>query len=673
MNPRVRRLFIAAFVIALCGLHTWMAASVSRVFSTTFDEIAHLTAGYTYWIHNDYRFQPENGNLPQRLAALPLLARDVAFPSTSGETWRTANVWRLGYRFFYESNNDLPSLLAAGRTMTAMLSGLLCACIFLWTRTLFGKRAAWLALLFAAFCPSLLAHGGLITSDTAAALGFLVATLAWWRLLHRISASRLLSAGLTAGFLAVSKYSVVLFAPLAAFLLLARLVHSTPLPVMLGACTTRISGLNRLPTLFGASVFSIGLCVTVIWAAYGFRYSAAPSNAPSDATFSRSWDYVLLNIHQPSQISSDPDHLDLTPGPVQHFVGWARDNRLLPEAWLYGLTFVETHSRGRMAYFSDEYRVTGWPSFFPTAFLVKTTLPALALIVLGMAGIALTPGRERRRRFYRLIPLLALVALYAGFSVTSKLNIGHRHLLPLYPALCVLAAGGAALLIRRHRAWLAVFATLTLWHVADSLRIRPDYLAYFNPIAGGPTQAHRLFVDSSLDWGQDLPRLKTWLDENAGDEHVYLSYFGTGSPLHTGIRATRIGDASFDLGPRSTVPELQPGLYCISATMFSQVYTGRMKPWSTENERDFQLLRRWLAHLRAQPAGSPPTWLDRSPLSVADTTRRLEDYELLLFARLCNVLEARQPVAHIGYSLRVFRLTSADLSGFFTSSVIAPP
>ncbi len=643
-----------------------MAASVSRTFSTTFDEIAHLTAGYTYWTHGDFRFQPENGNFPQRLAALPLLARNITFPPASGDTWRTANVWRLGYTLFHESGNDLPTLLAAGRTMNALLSGVLCFFIFLWTRLLFGTRAAWLALLFAAFCPALLAHGGLITSDTAAALGFTAATLAWWRLLHKISVPRLLAAGLAAGFLAIAKYSVVLFAPIATILLLARLLRPAALPLVFGSTVIRLAGWRRVPALAVSTTVALAICVTVIWSAYGFRYSAAPPEAPADAAFAQSWDYVLLETPGPAPALSDTDHIDLTPGPIQHFVGWAREYRLLPEAWLYGLTFVETYSRGRMAYFSGEYRLTGWSSFFPTAFLVKTTLPALVLLCLGFIGLALTAVRRRRVWLYRLLPLLVLLAIYTGFSLTSKLNIGHRHLLPLYPALYILAAGGALLLARRHRAWLVVFVALSLWHVTDSLRARPDYLAYFNPIAGGPGQADRLFVDSSLDWGQDLPRLKTWLDQNAGDVPVYLSYFGTGSPAHTGIRATRIGDARFDLSPRHTVPELQPGFYCISATMFSQVYTGRMKPWSAQNERDFQLLRRWLVHLRAQRSGSPPTWLDGSALSAADTSQRLDDYELLLFARLCHFLESRQPSARIGYSIRVFTLTADDLSAFFS-------
>lgn len=665
MNTRARRLALFAAVAMLCTLHTWMAASVSRTFSTTFDEIAHLTAGYTYWTQGDYRFQPENGNLPQRLAALPLLWQDTNFPAPEGEAWRTANVWRIGHVFFHESGNDLPAMLAAGRAMNALLSGLLCLVVFLWTRNLFGPRAALLALLLACFSPTLLAHGGLITSDTAAALGFAVASLAWWRLLHRVSPARIVAAGLAAGLLALSKYSVVLFAPMAMLLTLLRLGRDAPLPFICGSRITRINGWQRLPALAAVSLVAAGICITVIWAGYGFRYSATPPDAPAGAIFAQTWDEVLLNNPGPDAALSEGDRIDLTPGPIQHFVRWARDHELLPEAWLYGLTFVEKHSRGRMAYFAGEYRLTGWRSFFPTVFLLKTTLPSLALIALGLAGLAAIPRERRCVWLQRIASLLVLVAVYSIFSILSALNIGHRHLLPIYPALFVLAGGGL-LLVRRHQGWALVLVALLIWHTRESLTIRPDYLAHFNPLAGGPENARRLFVDSSLDWGQDLPRLRAWLDANARDERVYLSYFGTGSPTHAGIHATRIGDALFDPEARSSVPRLEPGIYCISATMFSQVYTGNMRPWSPQNERDYGVLVRWLEHLHSSPAGASPTWLDGSSLSTAQTTNRLVDYEALLFARLCHFLESREPDAQVGHSIRVFKLTDADLADFMT-------
>jgi hypothetical protein len=645
-------------VMALCALHVWMAASVSRTFSTTFDEIAHLTAGYAYWTTGDYRFQPENGNLPQRLAALPLLTQGVKFPPADGYNWKMANVWLIGSDFFYKNGNNLPAMLAAGRTMNALLSGILCFLIFIWSRALFEQRAALLSLMLAVFSPALLANGGLITSDTAAALGFTVASLAWWRLLQHVTIGRLLAAGLGAGLLAISKHSVVLFAPMALLVLGVRLMRTKPLVVSFSKHHFRLAGWKRLPALAGVSAIALGLCITVIWGTYGFRYQASPPDAQAGASFVQSWDEVLLKNHPPPPSHAAPDTINLQPGPVQYFVAWSRAHRILPEAWLYGLSFVEINARGRMAFFAGEYRLTGWRSFFPTLFLLKTTIPALTLMALGLAGLASVPANRRHIWLYRVSPLIVLLVVYWTFSIQSKLNIGHRHLLPTYAALFILA-GGSTLLLRWHKAWCLPLVLLLVWHGRESLAIRPDYLAHFNPLGGGPKQAYHLFVDSSLDWGQDLPRLHTWLEKHTTGERIYLSYFGTGDPKHEGIDAIRIGDPFY---PELNVSVLKGGVYCLSATMFSRVYSPIRGPWSEKDEIAYQLFSTWLRHLRSLPAEAPPTWMDGTALDTNETSARLANYDSLRFGRLCHFLQSRPPNDRIGYSILIFRLSEEDVS-----------
>ncbi|MCD6051383.1 MAG: hypothetical protein K0Q55_2787 [Verrucomicrobia bacterium] len=668
MNARCRRGWFGVLALVLCGLHAWMAASVTRTFSTTVDEVVHLTSGYAYWTSQDFRLQPENGNFPQRWAAIPLLGEDIRFPEKSGSSWKTADTWRLGHDFFYNQDNDLPSMLAAGRAMIAVLSALLCLVVYLWSRDLFGSRAGWIALILAVFSPTLLAHGGLITSDTAAALGFSVAVLSWWRLLHRPSIGRFVVAGLCVGLLAISKYSVVLFAPISVLLATIRLTRARPFRIRLRHLEIVLTGWKRIPATLMLLIGTASICALVIWAAYGFRYNAAPASAADDAGFNRPWSGVLLEI-PPSTTrmiladgsSVDTGEINHAPGPLQHIIRWTRDHRLLPEAWLYGLAFVEINARGRLAYFAGEYSMTGWRSFFPTAFAVKTTLPALGLMVLG--GITLlTAGRHKRVWIYRLSPLLVLLAVYWAFSIQSRLNIGHRHLLPIYPALFVLASG-SALLIPNRKAGAVLIIALLAWHGRESVATRPDYLAYFNPIAGGPQQAHRLFVDSSLDWGQDLPRLREWLERNAQGEKVFLSYFGSGSPKHEGIdQAVRIGDGYFDWYSRPTPPPLSGGTYCISATMFRRVYTHVRGPWSASYENTYQRMLKWLRHVNSRAAGAPITDLDGTLLTPDVVKDKLMIGEHLMFGRLCHFLQLREPDARAGHSFLIYRLSDNEVA-----------
>ncbi|MEI6862450.1 MAG: hypothetical protein WCL04_09395, partial [Verrucomicrobiota bacterium] len=646
----------------------WMAASVSENYDTTADEVSHLAAGHDYWANAAYNLQPENGNFPQRWAALPLAALTHNFPSPEDPAMKGGDVWRAGFDYFYRLGNAPDALLAAGRAMIALLGCAVAAAIFFWSRSLFGEAGGFVSLLLAVFCPVMLAHAGLATSDMAATLGFIVALLAWWRLLHCVSAGRVLAAGGALGLLAVAKFSCVLFAPMAALLLGARLLRRVPLPVAFGGWRVRLRGARQAAALAGGGLVAVALAVAVIWASYGFRYAALPPGMPGG--FLQEWDRVLMTT--PSALQVDmadrlppQETVQMVPGAVQKFVAFARDHRLLPEAWLYGLAFVERSSRFRMAYFAGEYRLTGWWEFFPAAFLLKTTLPALGLLLLAAFVPLWGPHAPCGRLAWRLLPLLVLLGVYWTFALTSHLNIGHRHLLPTYPALYILLGitGWAAMRAPRGRRALGAAVALALgWHAGESLRARPGYLASFNELAGAPENTHRLFVDSTLDWGQDLPGLKAWLDIHARGEKVFISYFGSGDPEFEGIHATRVADNHFDLRPHPTVPLMTGGVWCLSATMLHRSYSNVRGPWSQAYENEYERLTGWLHHLVQQPKGEPPTATDGTPLTTKQISDNLFDLEQLRFARLCHFLQLRQPDADIGHTILIYRLSDAEVS-----------
>jgi len=608
---------------ALLALFWWMAASVSREHSTTADEIFHVTAGYSYWTLGDYRLQPENGNLPQRWAALPLLASDVHFPKTDQAAWRSADVADIGQQFFYESGNDLPRLLASARAMIALLGAACGLLVFFWARSLFGPVGALLATVLYAFCPLLLAHGGLATSDMAATLGFLAATLTGWRLLHRVTPARVLLAGLAWGGLALAKFSAPLFAVMFGAMLVLRCLRHPALPVLFGPRPTRVRGGRAVGVLAMAALAALLIAWITIWAAYGFRFDGLCSAGG----YNHPW-------------------ADYGTGLAVRVTGWARALHLLPDAWLQGFAHTLFFAGGRPAFFMGEYSTHGWLAFFPVGFALKTTLPALALLALAAVALA---RQKSARRWYRLAPLLVFLVIYGAVMLTSRLNIGVRHLLPLYPVLYLLA--GAVVWLPRRRWGATVLAILLAGHAAASLSIRPHYLAYFNPLLGGPEHGYEHFVDSSLDWGQDLPGLKSWLATHARDEKTYLSYFGSGSPAHEGITATRIADGYFDLRGRELLPEMTGGVYCISATMFQQPYTLVRHGWTPEHEHRYAELRGWLNAWRAGR--------DTTPRAAA--IPRLIELEHLRFGRLCAGLHRRSPDAEVGYSILIFRLTEAEV------------
>jgi hypothetical protein len=322
----------------------------------------------------------------------------------------------------------------------------------------------------------------------------------------------------------------------------------------------------------------------------------------------------------------------------------------------------------RSAFLNGEYSLTGWRSFFIWAFALKTTVPFI--LALGWSLWLAIRGRIQpsagRAGWWRglvpLTPLFALVLVYGTSSVLSHLNIGERHLLPIYPVLYILA-GALGRWFARPPRWEALLAAaLVAWHVGESVSIAPHYLAYFNEVAGGPAEGYSHLVDSSLDWGQDLPGLKAWLDANQRPgETAYLAYFGTGEPRYYGIKATRL---AFINGFHEDEPyvELGPGLYCIGATMLEQVYGAYRGPWTQALENDYQFLRPF-GPMFLQYASDPAARarLDRELAPDKWTTSR-DRFQHLRFARLCYYLRARRPEANIGYSIFIYRLTAAEVA-----------
>jgi 4-amino-4-deoxy-L-arabinose transferase-like glycosyltransferase len=622
----LRSLALSAAVAALLALFWWLAISASRIKSQTSDELPHIAAGYVFDRFGDFRMHSENGVLPQRLYGLPGLAADARFPMDA-ERWSISKYWQLAWDYFYALENPTDRIVQQARALNACFGVALGLLIFCLTRARFGPLGGLLALGFYVLAPNFLAHSALATSDLCAAFFLTLAPWLFWRHLERRDLSSGLLAGLVSGLTLVAKFNGLLLAPIYALLLLADAWLRSPVPSTPPASHPRLRRLARnvgLATLQGLAA------VAIIWAFFNFRFSARGPGTPELVSFAWSWDEMLPAL-----------------GLKRFFVETALRWHLLPEAWLYGLTNVLAGESARPAFFAGEISLHGWWQFFPALFLTKTTLPLLGALLLAMiAGFLAwrkSPGSARHAAFLVACPLLLTAVVVWVVALRSNLNIGDRHILAVYPALFV------ALGLLATRRWLLVAGVaLFTCHAAASFAIRPHYMANFNSLAGGPTHAYRLFVDSSLDWGQDLPVLRDWLaDHRRPEEKFYLGYFGSAWPPHYGVRPTFfLPTTTYIARPPHTPYDLTPGLYCVSATILSEVYSRYRGPWTAEFEARWQQARR-----------------------VPPTAETYLDYDELRFARLCKYLQAREPDAHAGYSILIFRLTAQDLQAAFEGPV----
>jgi hypothetical protein len=207
-------------------------------------------------------------------------------------------------------------------------------------------------------------------------------------------------------------------------------------------------------------------------------------------------------------------------GEALFFLG--RKLHLPAHRFFLGLNSLASHNAGGHAsYLLGLRSETGWWYYFPVVFAVKSTLAGFAA-----AAIAVAAGWKLG---WRMFALLFPPLLYFVISMTSGINIGARHILPVYPFLYVAAAAVLA-----HLRLPYIMLALGLVQIGECALIAPDYLAYFNALAGGPGNGPHYLVDSNIDWGQDVKKLAKWLDAH-GTRKAYVSYFGNAPLQYYGV------------------------------------------------------------------------------------------------------------------------------------------
>lgn len=637
------RFAVTAAVALLLAVHAWLAVTATIELGVTGDETVHLMGGYSYWQFNDYRLHPENGNLPQRWAALPLLALQPRLePADEPQLWSRSDVWQIAHGFLFASGNNTDFMLLCSRATMVLWSLGTALLVFCWSRRLWGDRGGVWSLFLYAVSPTILAHAALVTSDACATFCLLAATGAWCRLTRHCDGRSLALSLLVTALAVVAKFSGLLLLPIVLLISGWRVAQSAPIVVALWprAAPRNITGwAGKSGLLLAVGTAHLAMTVAVIWACFGFRYSAFAPGLPEGSTFFLASDAVVPRA-----------------GAARWLFLQARDLHLLPQAFLHGLGYVLHAAQSRGSFLAGEYSSTGWWWFFPFAFFVKSTIAELVAAASLPLFFALTWSRERSavvHKLKQLTPLLILAGVYGTASLTSHLNIGQRHILPLYPVLFI-AAGSLVAFAPRRAGWF-VMAALGTVAAYESATIRPHYLAFFNRLAGGPDAGWRLLGDSSLDWGQNLPRLARWLAEHeAPGRSVYLSYFGADDPFYQGLRVTELSPY-YTFGRPLRWAALRGGTYCIGASMLQDASSPYRGPWSAGKEARYQ-------HLRTT-AGAEAARGVRSAVFGFGVSDDMDLWGLdrARFARLCVYLRARAPDAIVGHMIFIYQLSDDEV------------
>jgi len=490
--------------------------------SATTDEAIHIISGYLANNNNNFTIDPEHPFLAKRIYTLPLQiiqpyvnfqdklftsANDFFYDSWS-ETREAAN------NFLYNWGNDADIILFYSR-ITGIIFTILFAFIFWYvTKKNFSALAGFFALLLFVFCPNILAHARLANTDIWYTGAYFFVVWAYVNYLFKITNIKsqklfnrlkfIILPGLMLGFALAVKFS------------------SLTLPIILASLALTYyffnNKKNKFWPYFWQKLFDfilMGLIgFVVVWASYNFSVEQVNQFAGKlPDLIAGNYNNVLIKL--------------------EFLIKF-----LKPAEYWKGIALTMGSALGsRPAYLMGQFSYGGWWYYFPIVFLIKTPIPVL---VLFFSSIFYYIANYKKLTFKHSAILLSIFVFF-GITLFSKLNLGVRHILPIYPFIFMLLGVFCADFLHQFRHYkylIAIILTvLFVWYIASSIKIYPSYLSYFNEFIGGPKNGGNYLSDSNIDWGQDLRRLKQYLDDNKIYDKIKMEYFWTSTdgPTYYGI------------------------------------------------------------------------------------------------------------------------------------------
>ncbi len=515
---RATHLVLAGLLLAtMFGLSLYSMKDNSGIV----DEIAHIPAGYSYVRYGDYRLNPEHPPLIKDLAGLPLLFLNVDFPIDERPwTTDTNGQWEAGWSFIYHLGNDANAILYWARLPVLILTIAFGLWLYWWTKRRWGVAVGLLTLFFYALSPNVLAHSALVTTDAGATATLFMAVVAFAWYVTQPSWRRLLGFSLVLAVAQLTKFS--------AFMLYPYLLGMAGIMVLVWRQPA--GWVARLRQYVGGLVAASAASIAWVWIAYVPHTWNMPQGVQDQlirgSVYDSRWQGLL-------QIMTNINDVTIFKPIVQYLLGVL-------------MVFGRVQG-GNVTYFDGQVSNQSFHWYFPQLFVMKTQVALLVFMVMLLLGVGWRASQAQSVKrlasalaaSFRVWPaewaLGGFAVFYFVVSVAGNLNLGIRHILPVYVPLFLLVAIGLVQWIRRSRGirkmWLsAVVLAGMVWYGASTALAAPYFIPYFNEIAGGSGNAGQYFSDSSVDWGQDLIRLKHYVDAHPEIDKIAIDYFGGGSP-----------------------------------------------------------------------------------------------------------------------------------------------
>ena len=529
---RDRRPMRIAMILAVAGLlslHYALAARSLLQENPTVDEVVHLPAGVTYWQKGTFRLYHHNPPLVKLVAALPVVwANPITAQVYAQPSWKNeppdSTTFSQSFAFFNVPRYfELFQLARLTMPLFSIIGGL---AVFVWSRRHYGTWGGFLSLTLWVFCPNILAHARLITSDLGSTALGVAATYVFWRYLHQPSWRWAAAAGVMLGLAQLTKFSMLLLYLVWPFLWLVRLVIATPKnerwPGTLRALGHGLAIVALSVLTIDAGYFCEGVGIPLGEFEFGSKSLTRPVTPGMKRPNSKN---ELLDVTWQFRVNRfRGTWLERLPCPLpEHYVLGFDEQKIETEGiparlWkavrlnqvAQALAVPESaddEKTGYPVYLNGELKRNGWRSYYLLALAYKVPEGTWLLVIFALASLRFVRRSASEWADEIALWTVPLVILFS-MSFLTDINLGLRYVLPVLPYVFV-AIGRLvpwALGLSRIRKWVTtgLIACALGSTIFSSLGIHPDYLAHFNWASGGPDRIPPRLIDSNLDWGQDL-------------------------------------------------------------------------------------------------------------------------------------------------------------------------
>lgn len=540
----VAGILVIMFLIAICS--SAGAFGIPGDSGTT-DEVAHIPSGYSYVKYFDFRLNPEHPPLAKALAGVPLaVQKDIKGPMDNW-SWNGINQWDSGWYMLYETSNNPAKVLFWARLPMILLMIGLGLFLYKWASELFGRKVGLLVLVLYSFYPDILAHGRLVTTDVPAALGFVVATYYFNKTLVNRTLKSVILAALALGLAQLLKFSAFLLFIIFFILIIIRVILERSEKEKFWFLLWRY-----LKIYFWTSFLS----VIVVWIVYIPFVWKTPASI----------EHQVIN----NNLTSDPRTQSL-----KNFLYLFEGNPITRALghYLLGIMLVVGRVGGGNATYALGHvsdKAISW--YFPFAWIVKTPITIILLFISSLVAY-FAKRKKSKDEIWLGALLLVPIIVYWAITLKGSLNIGIRHLIPTIPFVLLLIGWLIYTIWRGRRFWLKIIVgILILFMVGSTISYYPSFIGYFNESVPR-NDRYKYLIDSSLDWGQDMLRLKKYVADN-NIKKIKIDYFG-GSRAEYYFPNSTPWHSSY--GPTT-------GWLAVSATFYqsSKLYGPMEKKWSYE-------------------------------------------------------------------------------------------